>query len=235
MAPAARHTASGGGGPVPPRFSLMNDGENIRFYSPFAETTVGHNRLPHWDQQGSTYFITFRLADSVPASLLRRHREEERHWREAHPEPWSSDEVAEYHRLFRGAFERWLDQGMGDCVLHRPGCASIVAGALDFFEGVRTRVHARVVMPNHVHVLAEILEGYTLPGIMESWKGFSSRAINRRLHRTGALWQKSYYDRLIRDWAHFGNAVRYIRRNPAVAHLTESACALGQSELAAGF
>lgn len=205
------------------------------FYSPEAKTTVGHNRLPHWDQQGRTYSLTFRLADSVPAPLLAQHRLEEATWRSQHPEPWTPEVELQYLRRFTGAIERWLDQGHGECLLRRPGCAEIIAGALRFFEGQRTRLHAWVVMPNHVHVLTEIIAGHDLPTLMESWKGFMARAVNAHLGRTGTLWQKGYHDRLIRDWEHFANVVRYIRRNPAKAALPPGAWLSGESTLAAEF
>ena len=196
---------------------------------------MGRNRLPHWDQQGRTYALTFRLADAVPASLLRRLRLEEADWRQAHPEPWTPDEEREHARQFTGVVERWMDAGMGDCVLADAGCARIVVEALQFFEAVRTRLHAWVVMPNHVHALAEILEGHTLSEVMESWKGFTARRINERLGRSGTLWQKGYHDRLVRDWAHFGNVVRYIRRNPEKAGLAPHSCLRGESDLAMMF
>lgn len=207
----------------------------VQFYSPSAETTKGWNRLPHWDQQGRVYSISFRLADSVPAHLLRAHRLEETAWREHHPEPRTMEVEMEYLRRFVGAIERWMDQGHGECLLQRDGCAAIVAGALRHFEGQRTRLHAWVVMPNHVHVLTEILPGHSLPDLLESWKGHSARQLNAHLGRAGALWQKGYHDRLIRDWDHFANVVRYIRGNPAKARLPAGSWLAGESALAAGF
>ena len=68
--------------------------EPVRFFSPRAQTTVGFNRVPHWDQQGRAYSLTFRLADSIPADLLREHRLEEAAWRVAHPEPWTDDTIS---------------------------------------------------------------------------------------------------------------------------------------------
>ena len=220
--------------PSPPNPPLprMDIPDGMRFYSPEAEVAAGRNRLPHWDQQGRTYALTFRLADSVPAHLLRQLRLEEADWRLAHPEPWSPQEEQDYARQFTGAVERWMDSGMGECLLRDAGCAHIVDTALRYFEGVRTRLHAWVVMPNHVHVLTEILEGHTLPELMESWKGFTARRINERLERSGTVWQKGYHDRLVRDWAHFGNVVRYIRRNPEKAGLPAGGCARGESDLA---
>jgi REP element-mobilizing transposase RayT len=181
------------------------------------------------------YALTFRLADSAPAQLWRDLRLEEVEWRERHPEPWSDGIGKEYRRRFTGRVERWLDMNYGECVLRTPGCAAIVAQSLRFFEGTRTRLHAWVVMPNHVHVLAQILEGHTLPRTMASWKGFTAREINRHLGRGGTLWQKGYHDRLIRDWRHFGHAVRYIRQNPRKAQLHEGHWMAGESDLARCF
>ncbi len=88
-------------------------------------------------------------------------------------------------------------------------------------------------MPNHVHVLTEILEGYSLPDLMESWKGYMARAINAHLGRSGTLWQKGYHDRLIRNWDHFRNVVRYIRDNPKKAALKPGEWIAGESARAA--
>jgi hypothetical protein len=46
-----------------------------KFFNPWAETIVGTNRLPHWDQPGATYFATFRLADALPSNLITQWRE----------------------------------------------------------------------------------------------------------------------------------------------------------------
>ena len=52
------------------------------------------------------------------------------------------------------------------------------------------------------------------------------------LSRSGSLWQRDYFDRLVRDEAHFANCVRYIRRNPEKARLGEAEYLLYESELA---
>jgi putative transposase len=215
--------------------NMSDDSPSPRFFNPMGKITVGHNRLPHWDQQGSCYFITFRLFDSVPAALMAEHRRAETAWLASHPEPWTPEVELEYRRAFHGQVERWLDQGHGDCLLRQPECGQIIATALGYHEGVRTRLHGWVVMPNHVHVLTEICVGWDLPGLLKSWKGFTANAINHRLGRTGPLWQKGYYDRIIRDWDHFEKVVRYIRRNPANANLPEGAFLIGESALAAMF
>lgn len=207
-----------------------------RFLNPDSPTRVTRNRLPHCSQRQATYFITFRLADSLPATKLRRHRKQRESWVAAQgPRPWSPETEREYYRRFFGKLEHWLDMGSGECLLEDPANAGIIADCLQFFEGQRSELHAWVIMPNHVHVLLDVLPEAELSKLVMSWKGFSARRIHERMGRCGSLWQRSYFDRIVRDWDHFARCVRYIRRNPQKAKLREGTFLLGESELARRF
>ena len=74
-------------------------------------------------------------------------------------------------------------------------------------------------MPNHVHVLVEINAEYQLSQIVHSWKSFTAKEANRILGTSGRYWQPDYFDRFIRDDAHYVNAVAYIHQNPVKAKL----------------
>jgi hypothetical protein len=76
-------------------------------------------------------------------------------------------------------------------------------------------------MPNHVHVLFRPDVGRRLEDIVQSWKGFSAREINRRLNLTGTLWQADDWDRLVRNEEHLRKCRNYIRNNPGKANLIE--------------
>ena len=205
---------------------------DIRFYDPAIASKVTRNRLPHWEQAGATYFLTFRLADAVPAEALGAFIREKREWLAAHPEPpWPPDVEKEYQRKFSGRFECWLDRGYGGCLLRDPGNAAIVEEALRHFEGERSQLHSWVIMPNHVHALFSLADGISLGSLLHSWKGFSARQINLRAGTSGSIWQKSYFDRIVRDWDHFASCARYIRNNPVKAKLTTGGYVLGESEL----
>ncbi len=200
---------------------MSHAGHDLPFLPLSERGEIQHtaNRLPHREQEGRAYFVTFRLADSLPAELLEQWEQERAIWLSLHPEPWSPAEEGEYHRRFSGRLERALDEGHGSCVLRRPEIAEKVGAALAFFEGDRCRQLAWVVMPNHVHALFVPLGESVLQSLLHSWKSFTAKAINTLLETTGSLWQKDYFDRLIRDADHCGNCVRYIRRNPSHAHL----------------
>lgn len=193
-----------------------------RFLDPHGEILRRTNRLPHWQQQDTTYFVTIRLADSLPASLLQQWQEEREAWMRWNPKPWSPKQDKEYRLRFTGTIERWLDAGHGSCLFRRPVVAHLIGTALGYFDGVRYRFHSWVVMPNHAHLLFSLLEGTRLEAQIQSWKGFTARAINRELGRTGSLWQKDYHDRMVRNGKHFVNCARYIRSNPTTASLRQN-------------
>jgi putative transposase len=206
--------------------------DKLRFFNPYEEIRYTENLLPHWQQKGATYFITFRLADSVPANLRTQWDDERESWLRIHPEPWNAKIEQEYHRRFSAAIERWLDAGYGSCILRQSNCARIVFHALKHFDGKRLVLISAVIMPNHVHALLVQNSKYPLEDLLRSWKTFSARAINRLRGRSGTLWQRSYFDRLLRDEKHFQNCVRYIRRNPQKVCLNAGEYILYESDLA---
>lgn len=88
------------------------------------------------------------------------------------------------------------------------------------FDGERYRLLARVVMPNHVHVIVQLLPVWSMSKVLHSWKSFTANAINKLFGRTGSLWQPDYFDRYIRDGQHYDNALRYIAYNPVRERLS---------------
>lgn len=197
------------------------------FLDPWAETKIHRGRhLPHWQQEGRTFFVTFHLADSIPQAKLREWMTERDAWSRWNPEPWSEEQQREYAKRFGNTVERWLDAGEGACALEQPAAAEIVARCLRGHE----EHHAWVIMPNHVHVLFSIPEGGELSKLLQSWKGSTSREINRLCGRTGTLWQKDYFDRLIRNKEHFWRTANYIRNNPLKARLQPGEYLLYESD-----
>ena len=204
----------------------------LRFFNPYADIRQTENRLPHWQQQGTVYFVTFRLADAIPSRLRNQWEDERDAWLKVHPEPWTNEIEGEYHQRFSGAIEHWLDSGHGACLLRRRECAEIVVETLRHFEGERVVMISAVVMPNHVHALFVQNQEWPLEKLLQSWKRFAAREINKLLARSGPLWQRDYFDRLVRDEKHFANCVRYIRRNPEKAGLSKDQFILWESEIA---
>jgi len=76
-------------------------------------------------------------------------------------------------------------------------------------------------MPDHVHVILSPNDGYTISDVMKGIKGVSSREINRRRGRRGALWQGESWDRILRSEEEFREKFNYMLMNPAEAGITE--------------
>src|SRR5205814_2142937 len=83
----------------------------FRGFDEHAELQQTRRNLPHWEQEGATYFVTFRLADAVPAELAAQWREELETWKKFHPLPWDLRTAYEYQERFLEGREEWLDQG----------------------------------------------------------------------------------------------------------------------------
>ena len=109
--------------------------------------------------------------------------------------------------------------GTARSICARPEIADAVAGALRAFDGVRYRLFAWCVMPNHVHVVFQPSQGSGLAEILHSWKSFTAREAQRKFGIRGAFWQREYYDHLIRDEEQFFRAVKYVAENPVRAGL----------------
>ena len=194
--------------------------DDLHFFDPRASLAHGKNRLPHWDQSSATFFVTFRLADSIPAEKLTRWRSERAAWLASTPPPHTAEQEHDYHDQFTARIEAWLDLGAGNCALRDPATRAITAASFAPFDGARHWQHAWVVMPNHVHLLFSLLAPHTLEALLQSWKGFTAHATNRILGKAGDFWMRDYFDRLIRDSTHFWRCARYIRRNPESARLS---------------
>ena len=161
-------------------------------------------------------FITFRLADSLPQTVLKQLEQE-----------LLQVPVSIRERERRKKIEHWLDAGLGCCALRHPIVAELMQQTLQKFDGERYRLIAWCVMPNHVHVLIEPI--FSLPKILQSWKSFTGRWAIANNTELGLgipgkqFWMREYWDRYIRDEAHFYSTINYIHNNPVKAKLCAAA------------
>jgi REP element-mobilizing transposase RayT len=172
-------------------------------------------RLPHWDVDNATYFVTSCLAGSLPARgrlASRRSCQAEQH-------------------AFKTAGERFvewdakLDHQPAVRWLVDPALATIVQKALILGHGTRYELIAYVVMPSHVHWVflpaqqTQAGERWSRSQILASFKRYTARECNRVLGRQGAFWQAESYDRVVRNSEELERIVRYVELNPVRAGL----------------
>ena len=86
-------------------------------------------------------------------------------------------------------------------------------------ERNRCRVHAYVLMTNHVHLLVTPMQQHGVSHLMQDVGRKYVRYINRSYRRTGTLWEGRYKASLIDSDAYLLTCMRYIELNPVRARM----------------
>jgi putative transposase len=82
-------------------------------------------------------------------------------------------------------------------------------------------IHAYVLMPNHVHLLATPAENDTLARFMQALGRRYVRWFNTRHRRTGTLWEGRYRSTVVESDRYLLACMRYIELNPVRAGLVD--------------
>jgi len=199
------------------------------------------NRLPHIAPIGATFFITFRLADSLPYHVVKQLKAEReaimQKLRKEKPKGYQLEIIKEQKRFFK-YYDRELDHNpRGVCQLKQAAIATVVKDKLHKLDGDKYVLLSYCIMPNHVHLLLDMSiqlqdtegnfrketpeEYVQLSQIMQSIKGGTAYEANKLLGRKGTFWQKDSYDHYIRNQKELSNVVNYIAMNPVKAKLVE--------------
>jgi hypothetical protein len=145
----------------------MNDtDESIRanaqttFFRPHDAVRIHHGHLPHWRQEGAMYFVTGRLADSMPQAKLKQWQHERALWRKAHGiavtaalDTLHEKTRNEFHARFTRQWRECLDLGYGECLLRRADVRELFLARLVAGDGEAWLLDAWVAMPNHFHAV----------------------------------------------------------------------------------
>ena len=205
------------------KFQLRAEGAPVESPNPLRSGIHSRGYLPHVKHEGASYFVTFRLTDSLPQEVLLRFECEHAEALRRLPAKTTAEAAEEIHRELRRKIERYLDLGVGECHLRRPEIADMLAGALRHFHGQYYLLDDWVVMPNHVHVILWPMPNFTLSEILKSRKRHTARQANLILKRTGEpFWQRESYDHWIRNEDEKARIRRYIRMNPVNARLCKT-------------
>lgn len=217
-----------------PAFLPDNNGNAVRqecrtscpqFLNKKEYVSIAWGKLPHWHQEGKMQFVTFRLADSLPQSKIEELKTFKQEWLKKNSLPWSKPVQDEYDHQVRVKCDKWIDAGYGSCILKRVDTRKIVEDALRYYDGKEYDIHCYVIMPNHVHVLLSPIGDTVITDIMAKVKGYSAYLINKALGTKGTVWQKSVFDRMVRDADNYEQYIEYIRNNPR--HLVKGDYTLG--------
>jgi len=179
--------------------------------------------LPHWLVADHAYFVTIRLAGTIPASVLTELQAERDALvnADAHEEPMTElmrRQFLQVEHCLHAVDNRrdWLT---------RPGVPEIMLANLDWLATQRGwQVYAATVLANHVHLLLRNnggRSGHLLEDI-GSYKSYVAVQANRVLGRKGTFWAREGFDHWCRDEAKVIGVARYICANPVKAGLVQA-------------
>ncbi len=190
-----------------------------------------HRRnLPHIYLEGATFFITFRLKNSIPLEVLEKLKDETDYKKKAinQDKKLSSaeKEIALYNeeKRFFWKYDKALEKyATDDDFLKKPEVAQIVADKMKEYDKKYYDLLAYCIMSNHVHLLFDTAgyEDTDLSKVMKLIKGGSGFLCNQILQRKGTFWQEESYDHYVRNEQELSNIIDYIVENPVKAGLIE--------------
>ena len=185
-----------------------------------------HRKLPHYQPAEATFFVTFRLACSIPKDVIRRlrgnHQLLEKGILQQHDLSEKEKRELQYaaqKRLFADV-DAFLDSNPNEPYWCRENAvAEIVIEAIHYRDTKQYDLQAYTIMPNHVHMMMTLLPGApVLFKVMQHLKRISAKSSNKFLSRTGSeFWEDESYDHVVRDENEFYRILNYILRNPVKA------------------
>jgi REP element-mobilizing transposase RayT len=163
-------------------------------------------KLPHYLPNDAPYFVTTRLAGSLSPpeiAMLKALR--------------GTVEEARFFLSYDESLDRLHD---GIDHLRRDPFRDIVRAKLIQLESKQLiSIHAFCVMPNHIHLVIDVVGAMPLFDIMKLLKGATSRECNKLLGKTGKhFWQYESYDHVVRRGS-LERIIRYVIMNPVKAGL----------------
>jgi len=204
------------------RHQLRADGLSAESRNHLRSGVHSRGYLPHVKREGASYFVTFRLADSLPHEVL---LDLKHGWSEQLQRLTGSDTDGreEVNKDLQRRIERYLDQGAASVICGDPRSRTWWADALRYFHEKQYVLDEWAVMPNHVHLILWPMPNLTLSEILKSRKRHTARQANLILARQRQrFWQPESYDHWIRTDAEKARIRRYIRNNPVTAGLCEA-------------
>jgi len=172
--------------------------------------TFYRRNLPHWHPENRSIFLTWRLYNSLPASLVEQART---------ARSVCATKIPPGRRF--QILDTVLDKAStGPLWLRNPLVATHIVETLHKGESAlhQYSLHSFVVMPNHVHIL--ISPKIPLSRITNGIKGVTSRRAKSILAlQQKHFWQDESFDHWVRSPEQFDTIRAYIENNPVKAGL----------------
>ena len=192
-----------------------------------------HRRnLPHFYSPNSTYFITYRLKESIPLSKIT----DSRNMLGFNGNFKNIEDNFNSYEKHLEEYDKLLDNNRKIRYLVNPKVAEVVRQSIHFYDKRKFELICYTIMPNHVHLVFQFLsqkseKGKCVPQssdpcqilqteregkqeriskIMQSIKGYSAREANKILNRKGSFWQSESYDHIVRNEDELEKLIKYV-------------------------
>jgi REP element-mobilizing transposase RayT len=185
--------------------------------------------LPHFQQNGATYFITTRLSESLPKDVIIKLSKDNIEKISAIKLSNKNDSekellIDEQHRRYFGLFDKYLENNLnGNHWLKNDDIAKMIVDAIHFRDGKQYDLICYTIMSNHIHLVFTVLnEDINLYTILQRLKQFTATQANKILNKTGSFWQEESYDRVVRNESELTRIISYVLNNPVKIGLVEN-------------
>lgn len=214
---------------------------------PFVYKQFTERHRPHIHPPGALLFVTYRLAGSIPKSVVHQYRARKK-WLNEQIEKAHDSGSAEWREKADQFKRRWFlkfedilhNSKSGPMWMEDKRVLAKVADSLHALDGNAFRLDAYSIMSNHVHAVFKpflsetnlrersdeeghpifVSEFPSLAKIMQLLNGRSAREANFVLLRTGQFWEHESFDHVIRA-GKFGKTLAYVLNNPVKAGLVD--------------
>ncbi len=179
------------------------------------EHKLFHRRkLPHLHPSSGTFFITYRLVNSLPSEIINKLKEE-----------YHNEKDVIIISPGKDSYFVAVDEYLDKCISPKnhlliPEIAQINKQAIHHFDDKYYQLICYCIMSNHVHLVIKLMEDAPdLSQIMHSIKRFTAKESNIILGKQGRFWTTESYDHLVRNSNELKNIVSYVFNNPVKAGL----------------
>lgn len=184
-------------------------------YKPFYR-----RNLPHIQPEEGIFFITYRLAFTLPNNKTRELQQR----RQTLVKNMTLSEYQKDSRLFSFYDDLLAKETSQPSWLLEKDIAELVQDNLKYHHSKRYELICYTIMSNHVHIIIRPLidgEGnyFSLAAIMKWHKNYTALKANEILKRSGRFWNHENYDHFIRDDKELYRIIKYILINPVKGRL----------------
>lgn len=169
-----------------------------------------HRRnLPHLYYNGGTYFVTYRLKETIQTEKLQKFNLYKIKNRDRYQFQTSFIKYDSVLHIFDNKIQH----------LKIPEVMEVCKSSIHYFDKRDFNLICYCIMPNHIHLVFDLYESTVrnVGEIMNSIKKYSAKKSNEILNRKGPFWQAESFDRLVRDDIELYFIIKYILLNPVNA------------------